>query len=123
MRQVKRLQQWQLEEVERDRGELVLGEIHVSETSNTHGLLVQETRQEQRQGNIAPHQVVCPGDLNVWPCVLNSQDSLLRTVVQCRVLPRGSDLIRVFQLHTLKSGHLQQRVLSWRVGGKGGGFT
>jgi hypothetical protein len=103
VRKIKRFQQWHGEKFRRHRGEVVARQVYVCDVEAVCGTLVQETREENRERDVSPQEVVSPSDLDGWSGVLNAQDGLL-TIVHHRVLKRH--LMKLLQLQVLEPRHL-----------------
>lgn len=111
MRDVQGLQQWQLEELAGDGGQLVVREIYVGEVICVHGSWLQEGGQEHRQGDVPPEEVEGSGHLNGGSGVMDGQGVLVPFVQEdAGVLP-GQQLRQILQLQVLEPGHLPKRVV------------
>lgn len=101
VRQVQGLQQGQLEEPQRDGRESVVGEIHMSEMPYVYPIVLQELREERRQGNVSPQEMVSPGDLDGGTCVLYGQDVVLTVIHHDGVFPRET-IVQLLQFQVFE---------------------
>lgn len=54
VREVQGLQQWQSEELGRDRSEVIVGQVHMSDMETINGIFVEKDREEDWERNIPP---------------------------------------------------------------------